>query len=102
MFDWRNLPEGVVTLVVSTFDGPRSDVLRVLRGVCKPWCADITVTKATVHAGAEATIGRVLQNMPNLQSLTVVKNTSETLYLVRYPSDQTPCSGATEICVRGM
>jgi hypothetical protein len=73
------LPECVVTLVASQFDGPRSDAFRTIRGVCKPWRADFAVTKATVPEGAEATIGRVLQSLPNLQSLTVVKNTSENL-----------------------
>ena len=73
--NWSNLPEGVVTLVASKLDGPRKDVIRALRGVCKPWRADIAVavTKATMLEGAEAPVWQVLQKTPKLRSLTVVR-----------------------------
>jgi hypothetical protein len=77
--NWSNLPEGVVTLVASHFDGQRKDVIRALRGVCKPWRADIAVavTKATMPKGAEAPVWQVLQKTPKLRSLTVVEASEE-------------------------
>ena len=73
MSDWSNLPEGVVTLVAEKFNGQRSEVIRALRRVCKPWRADISVavTKATMPERAEAGVQGVLQNTPKLRSLTV-------------------------------
>jgi len=77
--NWSNLPEGVVTLVASKFDGQRKDVIRALRGVCKPWRADISVavTKATIPKGSEAPVWQVLQTTPKLRSLTVVEASEE-------------------------
>ena len=79
MPNWSNLPEGVITLVASKFDGPMSDVIRALRGVCKPWRADISVavTKATKPERAEAGVQEVLKTTPKLRSLTVTGSEGE-------------------------
>ena len=81
MSSWSNLPEGLVKLVASRCDGPRSDVIRALRGVCKPWSAEITagITKATTIEWADAPVWQVLQKTPKLRSLTVVGSQGETL-----------------------
>jgi hypothetical protein len=78
---WRNLPEGVVALVAAKFDGPRSDVVRALRRVCKPWSAEITtgIARATMFDGAEAGVQHVLKTTPKLRSLKVTGTTWETL-----------------------
>jgi len=81
MTDWSNLPEGVVTLFAEKFNGPRSDVVRALRRVCKPWSAEITagITMATMFHGAQAGVEQVLKTTPKLRSLKVTGNTRETL-----------------------
>lgn len=95
MSDWKNLPEGVVTLVASHFPGPRPDAIRALRNICKPWSAEITagITKGTLELWdilelgdlqeAAAPVYKVLQKTPRLRSLTVMSegNASETLLL---------------------
>ena len=77
--NWSNLPEGVVSLVAAKFDGERSKVIRALRGVCKPWLAEITagITKATMPKRAEAPIWQVIQKTPKLQSLIVTEASNE-------------------------
>ena len=81
MADWTNLPEGVVTLFAAKIDGPRSDVIRAFRGVCKPWREDISmaVTKATMLEGAEAGVQQVLKTTPKLLSMTVAGTAWATL-----------------------
>ena len=81
MSNWSKLPEGVVALVASHFDGTRSDVIRALRGVCKPWSAEVTagITKATTIEWASAPVWQVLQKTPKLRSLTVKGSQGETL-----------------------
>ena len=79
MSNWKNVPEGVLTVIALRFDGPRPDVIRALRAVCKPWNAEITagITRATMLEGAEAPVWQVLQKTPKLQCLTVVGSKGE-------------------------
>jgi len=77
MADWAKLPEGVVTIVAAKLDGPRWQMVPLLGSVCKPWRADIIVTKAIMPRGAEVPVWQVLQKTPKLQSLTVIGSDGE-------------------------
>ena len=73
--DWKNgLPAGFVWNCISRLERePKSDAIRNLRLVCKPWCAELTgsVTSGTYVAGKCSPMWLTLPKLNRLKILTV-------------------------------